>query len=234
MQTQYDSIQLEKFSSMSSYHDIREQLDRLSADFRTYLTKPEYLVPFLQPGRLVKVRYQFFSFEGMQINSLFIPLFMQVKNEQHTFDWGIIVNFKKKNPKNPEKEKTTIVVDILLHVSKDSTESVPKPCPEGEEGEAEVVPVLHTLVSQISSLRVYYPKDLRPPDNRKSVLKTIQEVKKRFPEGPPLLNPITDMRIEDSGFKDIIKRIEVLEERLFEHPMHKVSLQLLFCMLSSF
>jgi ATP-dependent RNA helicase DOB1 len=64
---------------------------------------------------------------------------------------------------------------------------------------------------------------LRPIDNRKSVLKTIQEVKKRFPDGPPLLNPITDMRIEDTRFKDIIKKIEALEERLFEHPMHKVS-----------
>ena len=148
---------------------------------------------------------------------------MQVKNEKDTFDWGIIVNFKKKNPKNPEKEKTAIIVDILLHVSKDSTEAAPIPCPEDEEGEVEVVPVLHSLISQISSLRLYYPKDLRPADNRKSVLKTIQEVKKRFPDGPPLLNPITDMRIEDLGFKDIIKRIEVLEERLFAHPMHKVS-----------
>ncbi|XP_058789617.1 exosome RNA helicase MTR4 [Phymastichus coffea] len=198
LQIQYDGIQFENFNLMSSYHDIREQLDRLSIDFRSYLTKPEYLLPFLQPGRLVKV-----------------------KNEHYEFDWGIIVNFKKKNPKNPEKEKTIIVIDILLHVSKESTESIPKPCPEGEEGESEVVPVLHTLISQISSLRVYYPKDLRPTDNRKSVLKTIQEVKKRFPEGPPLLNPIEDMKIVDSEFKDIIKRIEVLEERLFEHPMHK-------------
>lgn len=41
---------------MSAYHDIREQLDRLSLDFRAFLTKPEYLLPFLQPGRMIKVR----------------------------------------------------------------------------------------------------------------------------------------------------------------------------------
>lgn len=76
-----------------------------------------------------------------------------------------------------------------------------------------MVPVLHTLIHQISSLRVYYPKDLRPADSRKSVLKTIGEVKKRFPEGPPLLNPIKDMKIDDQVFKDCVAKIELLEER---------------------
>jgi ATP-dependent RNA helicase DOB1 len=56
LQSKFDDIQFEKFNLMSSYHDIREQLDQLSGDFRSYLTKPEYLLPFLQPGRMVKVR----------------------------------------------------------------------------------------------------------------------------------------------------------------------------------
>lgn len=132
------------------------------------------------------------------------------------------MNFKKKNPKNPVKGKTVIVIDVLLYLSKNSKEGSPIPCRENEEGEMEVVPVLHNLISQISSLRLYYPKDLRPPDNRKSVLKTIREVKKRFPDGPPLLNPITDMHIEDQAFKDIVKKIEALEKRLYAHSLHKV------------
>ncbi|XP_033354866.1 exosome RNA helicase MTR4 [Bombus vosnesenskii] len=198
LQIAYNAVTIDRYNHISSYHDIREQLDHLSTEFRSFLTKPEYLLPFLQPGRLVKV-----------------------KNENEMFDWGIIVNFKKKNPKNPMKESTAIIIDILLHVSKDSKEGCPIPCHEGEEGDVEVVPVIHTLISQISSLRLYYPRDLRPSDNRKSVLKTIQEVKKRFPDGPPLLNPITDMHIEDEAFKDIVKKIEVLEEKLYAHPLHK-------------
>lgn len=132
------------------------------------------------------------------------------------------MNFKKKNPKNPVKDKTVIIIDILLHLSKNSKEGNPIPCREGEEGEMEVVPVLNNLISQISSLRLYYPKDLRPPDNRKSVLKTIREVKKRFPDGPPLLNPITDMNIEDQSFIAIVQKIEALEKRLYAHSLHKV------------
>lgn len=146
-----------------------------------------------------------------------------MKSENHTFDWGIIVNFKKKTPKNPIKDSTVIIVDILLHISKKSTEGCPIPCKEGEEGDMEVVPISHTLIHEISSLRLYYPKDLRPSDNRKSVLKSIQEVKKRFSEGPPLLNPITDMHIEDQSFKDLVKKIEVLEDRLYNHSLHKVT-----------
>lgn len=44
-----------KESQLASYYNIRQQLQLLSTQFQSYLTKPEYLVPFLQPGRLVKV-----------------------------------------------------------------------------------------------------------------------------------------------------------------------------------
>lgn len=56
LEVAYNEINIEKYNQISTYHDIREQLDRLSNDFRSYLTKPEYLLPFLQPGRLIKVR----------------------------------------------------------------------------------------------------------------------------------------------------------------------------------
>lgn len=46
---------IDRYNHISSYHDIREQLERLSTEFRSFLTKPEYLLPFLQPGRLIKV-----------------------------------------------------------------------------------------------------------------------------------------------------------------------------------
>lgn len=105
---------------------------------------------------------------------------MQVKHEEDEYDWGIIINFKKqtenmgnKRKENPLKESPSIIVDILLHISPGSCTEQPRPCPAGVEGDLEVVPVLNTLITHLSSLRVYYPKDLRPPDSRKSVLKTI-------------------------------------------------------------
>ncbi|XP_075151409.1 exosome RNA helicase Mtr4 [Haematobia irritans] len=204
-EVQDKQLELEKFKiseehSVASYHHIRDQLDSLSTQFRIWITKPEYLVPYLQPGRLVKV-----------------------KNENEEYDWGIVVNFKKQTSKtkNPLQAETSVIVDVLLHVSEESSKSdEPKPCKPGQKGNMEVVPVVHKLLSQISSLRVYYPNDLRPADNRRSVLKTIKEVKKRFPKGPPLLNPITEMNIKDPEFKNIVDSIAKFEERLYAHPLH--------------
>lgn len=77
----------------------------------------------------------------------------------------------------------------------------------------EIVPVASKLIIKISAIRVHCPEDLRPKDNRKAMLKIVQEVKKRFPDGPPLLNPIKDMNINDPNFLDIVEKIEKLEER---------------------
>ncbi|XP_014098735.1 exosome RNA helicase MTR4 [Bactrocera oleae] len=202
-QNELAKLKISEEHSVASYHHIREQLDSYGKQFKRWITKPEYLVPFLQPGRLIKVL-----------------------NEKDEFDWGIIVNFKKQtnNAKNPLKAETVVVVDVLLHVTEDSAKAdEPKPCKPGQKGNMEVIPVLHSLISQISSLRVYYPNDLRPADNRRSVLKTIAEVKKRFPKGPPLLNPITDMNIKSDEFKLVVDSIDKFEERLFAHPLHNSS-----------
>jgi ATP-dependent RNA helicase DOB1 len=58
---------------VSSYYKLRQQLDHLSKELLTYIQKPQYILPFLQPGRLV-----------------------HVKNGTDDFSWGMIVNFQKK------------------------------------------------------------------------------------------------------------------------------------------
>lgn len=84
-----------------------------------------------------------------------------------------------------------------------------------QKGDVEIVSVCSTFITHISSVRLYCPNDLRQKDNRKGVYKSIKEVKKRFPDGPPLLNPLNDMKIKDATFLDIMKRIEHLEKKYF-------------------
>lgn len=60
---------------VAEYYEYRQQLDQLNADFREVITHPTYSLPFLLPGRLVKVKYQ--------------------KSE---FGWGIVINFQKRLP----------------------------------------------------------------------------------------------------------------------------------------
>lgn len=200
-QKAYEAFDIKDEAGISSYHHIREQLDALGKQYHEFYTNPQYLVPFLQPGRMVKV-----------------------KTEENEYDWGIIVNFKKDtkdNTRNPLKSVTRVIVDVLLHVDDDSEkEGIPKPCPEGKKGSVEVVPVVSGLITKVSSLRIYYPSDLRPADNRRSVLNRIEEVKKRYPEGPPLLNPVHDMHIKDKDFLNVLTMLEKFETRLFAHPLH--------------
>lgn len=69
------------------------------------------------------------------------------------------------------------------------------------------------MITHISSVRLHCPNDLRSKDARKGMYKGVKEVKKRFSEGPPLLNPVKDMKINDPEFLKIVAMIENLEKR---------------------
>jgi ATP-dependent RNA helicase DOB1 len=84
----------------------------------------------------------------------------------------------------------------------------------------QVVPVSVHLLTALSTVRLYIPKDLRPKDARQTVLKSIQEVKRRFSDNLPLLDPVEDMNINDDRFRKTVRKIESLEDRLFKHPLH--------------
>ena len=75
----------------------------------------------------------------------------------------------------------TYVVDVLLHVTNETSKSTSTselmPVPVGgKKGTMVVVPVESTLINRISSIKLFLPKDLRSPDERKSVLKKIEQV----------------------------------------------------------
>lgn len=61
--------------SVAEYYEFRKQLDQLTSDFREVITHPTYCLPFLQPGRLVKVKHSTLD-----------------------FGWGVIINYHKRLP----------------------------------------------------------------------------------------------------------------------------------------
>ncbi|XP_024236922.1 exosome RNA helicase MTR4 isoform X1 [Oncorhynchus tshawytscha] len=203
LEVMYNAIEIPNEESVVTYYKIRQQLAKLSKEIEDFIHKPKYCLPFLQPGRLVKV-----------------------KNEDADFGWGVVVNFSKKsNVKAITGDADPLyVVEVLVHCSKESVKKTAteaaKPAAAGEKGEMQVVPVMLHLLTSISSVRLYSPKDLRPYDNRQSMLKSIQEVQKRFPDGVPLLDPIDDMGIKDPGLKKVIQKVEAFEHRMYSHPMH--------------
>ncbi|KAM0901092.1 hypothetical protein ACQ4PT_020225 [Festuca glaucescens] len=77
-------------------------------------------------------------------------------------------------------------------------------------------------VSGLSSVRINIPSDLRPPEARQNILSAVQELGKRYPQGLPKLHPIADMGIEEPELVDVVHKLEVLEQKLGSHPLHKV------------
>ena len=159
-------MSIENEDEVASYYKLGELISGLSRELTSWLVKPQYLVPFLQPGRLVSV-----------------------KHGDKDFGWGAVINFKKQTVKTDEsKNPTTLheptvvyVVDVLLHVTSETSKSTSTselmPVPVGgKKGTMVVVPIESNLINRISSIKLFLPKDLRSPDDRKSVLKKIDQV----------------------------------------------------------
>ncbi|CAO1633444.1 unnamed protein product [Jaminaea pallidilutea] len=202
------------------YFGLQQQLDLINKDFQEVISHPSYALPFLQPGRLIRIQH-----------------------EDLNFGWGCVVNYQKRQPPkgrpaDPDaKPQTQYIVDSLLHCATGgapvangkgpraadalSTLEGILPCPSGEKGEMVVVPVLLTTVQQLSGIKLFLPKDLRPKEAREQVRKNLAEVARRFPapKGVPLLDPVKDMKIVDDGFKTLLSKLSLVEGKMKESPL---------------
>lgn len=75
-ENKYNSIKVPKELEIAGYYRIKQEIKALAEEMQKIITKPIYLVPFLQPGRLIRV---------------------QTKTDD--FGWGMVVNFEKKASK---------------------------------------------------------------------------------------------------------------------------------------
>ena len=66
------AFSIENEDDVASYFKLGELISGLSKELTSWLVKPQYLVPFLQPGRLVSI-----------------------KHGDKDFGWGAVINFKK-------------------------------------------------------------------------------------------------------------------------------------------
>ncbi|GAA5995397.1 ATP-dependent RNA helicase MTR4 [Rhodotorula paludigena] len=215
------SIVIPDEDNIADYYDLRQQLDLLNRDLRDVLNHPTYALPFLQPGRLVRV-----------------------KHDDLDFGWGVVVNYQKrlgakgKPLAADEPPQNQYIVDVLLHLAKGtapapasvsgknkhaspaSSIATIRPCPSNDEGEFAVVPVLLSTLDGISHIRIFLAKDLKPLEARLQALRSVKEVKRRFPDGIALLDPVENMGIVDEAFKKLLRKIEILESRLVSNPLH--------------
>lgn len=78
-------------------------------------------------------------------------------------------------------------------------------------------------IDRISAVRLFVPQDTKPSEARKSIMKSLNEVQRRFPEGLPLLDPVKDLKINVGEFNKLLERASELKERL---SLHKLSTEI--------
>ena len=194
----------------------REQIGR---EIRKIVSQPENIVPFLVPGRLIRIQVQKVD---------------DATGELQDWGWGILVNFTKQrlNPKNLqqvgrknkelqrviEQNDVHYVLDVYLYVKDRLTGD--NMCQPGDvntrDGRLGIVPVvLHaSTVHSISTVQI------RLPHNHKQVEATVEmmffELLKRFQGNLPLLHPVDDMEIGSRTLKKLLSAQQVITERLQE------------------
>ncbi|CCJ30916.1 unnamed protein product [Pneumocystis jirovecii] len=206
LERERDSIVIDDEFNVANYYELRQQLEAYSNEMRNIINHPDHCLRFMQPGRLVRV-----------------------KDKLSDFGWGAVVNYcKRVSPKGSSQEyppHESYIIDVLLWVAADSqvtkanqnfTQGI-RP-PKGDAGKMEVIPVLLSSIDGIGHIRIFLPKDLNPLDQRLTVYKSIEEVKRRFPDGIALLDPIENMNIKDESLKNLLRKIEILEHKILTNP----------------
>lgn len=78
IESERDRIKIPSEEIVIEYHNLKDQLGKLKQIIRETITQPIHIVPYLQPGRLVKL--------------------------EKDWGWGVIVNFTKLNDKVKKKQ----------------------------------------------------------------------------------------------------------------------------------
>ncbi|KAH6657648.1 rRNA-processing arch domain-containing protein [Truncatella angustata] len=219
LQKEKETMAIPDEATIKDYHGLRQQIEAYTKDMVYVIQHPTHCIDFLQPGRLIQV---------------------QNPKTGQDFGWGVVANFtERRQPKfgeNRYEPQESYFVDVFLHLDPSSEDFTPLTHPSAEmpsgivprngtpNSRFEVVPCLFTCIKAISQIRVFMPKDIKSLEDieevRKSVLKALTEVVRRFPDGVPILDPIENMGINDDSFKKLLRKIEVLESRLLANPLH--------------
>ncbi|RYP58213.1 hypothetical protein DL770_010485 [Monosporascus sp. CRB-9-2] len=218
MQRERDEMIIPDEATVKDYYGLRQQITTYTKDMLSVIQHPNHCLEFLQPGRLVHITDP---------------------KTGKDFGWGVILNFtKRKEPKFGEKEyepQESYFVDVFLRLDPscnpfgptNPTTVMPEgvaPSDPSQDSIFEAIPCMLTCIKALSQIRVFMPKDVKSRADieavRKTLLKSLKEVERRFPDGLPILDPIENMNITDDSFKKLLRKIEVLESRLLANPLH--------------
>lgn len=210
---EYNEITIEDEFHVKEYYDLKKQLEGYQENVRQVVTHPGHILPFLQPGRVIKV---------------------QVGSDD--YGWGMVASFTKRtNKRDPSQAYTdhelylvtvfvcTMFADSPFNLIKSFNPVFPegiRPSKEGEKLRAEYIPITLDSIQAISSVRLKVPDDLRSSTAKRNLVRTLKDLPNKLPDGIPLMDPVESMKIDEPDFKMLLRKIDVLESKLVTNPLH--------------
>ncbi|CAD6195637.1 unnamed protein product [Caenorhabditis auriculariae] len=185
---------------LSGFVALEKQIEEVRMRVKEIQRLPKHLIGFMHAGRLLKV-----------------------VSGNRNFEWGVLVDFKKKV--NPDDAKEVIyVLEVLLAVAPESMKDVSNPLSllpgyNRKDRCWTVVPMTCDRIDEISAIRLKLPEDLSRPDGLNLFDKMMREAAKRFRDEPPLLDPIADMKIGDNRLLSAVEKAKQLKKRFEDHPL---------------
>lgn len=205
-----------------NYFKLKSVAENIKLEVRDFIHKPSYVCPFLQPGRLLRVC-------------------IRTAQGDRDYGWGAVVDFRKRGRAFGSGDDR-YNIEVLLRCQAGSNRNTVIPLPfkpsthqskqvdprrrrqSGEDGEEwMIVPCAMRDMQGLSALRLVKPNDLRTVEARSAFGRSIQEVLRRFPDGPPMLDPISDMRISDEKLVVLLRKAEAVDEAMTASAVNKCS-----------
>ncbi|KAL6759568.1 HUA enhancer 2 [Haematococcus lacustris] len=199
-------------AALDEYVDLNQQIAEQRVELQGHVLQPQRCLPFLQAGRVVHV------VDGEVDWGWAVLVSVMWRPEGH----GAAAAAADPGPGGGEGRGPGLwVADTLLVCDSTSIAAgAPAPAHKGcVTAEMVVVSVALELLAALSALRLTIPQNLAAADARRAVMLQLQDVCAKFPDGPPLLDPVEDMGIRDPGLLTAMDRVQQLEQRLAKNAV---------------
>lgn len=208
---EFADITIEDEPIIKDYYDLKQQLLKYNEDVRKVITHPGNILPFLQDGRVIKVK----------IGDL-------------DYGWGMVTTFTKRNRRHQEEFAphdayvvevfiTTMFIDSPVNLIKKFNPMLPegiRPAKSGEQTRAEFISITLSSIEKISTVRLRVPDDYKSSTAKRTLVKTLKDLPKRLPDGIPLIDPVQSMKITDDDFKKLLQKIDILDSKIVSNPLN--------------
>ncbi|EGV65684.1 ATP-dependent RNA helicase mtr4 [Yamadazyma tenuis] len=210
---QLSTINIDDENLIKEYYEFKVQLSKLQEDSQKIITHPGHILPYLQSGRVIKV-----------------------KIGDMDYGWGMVQSFSKRaNKRNSSAIYSdhesylvqvfiySLFVDSPVNLIKSFNPDLPegiRPSKSGEQSRAEYIPITLSSIEKISSVRLKVPADFKSSSAKRNLLKTLKDLPKKLPDGIPIMDPVNSMKIDDDEFKTLLRKIDVVESKLLGNPLH--------------